>query len=108
MTAPTPVKQRVVALFVKLEREHAKDAMLAAAETMLGAGISIAVCVDRGGVPDVGTEDARVEDSELLVTIGGDGTLLRGARVAAPLGLPILGINTGRLRCSRTRSSRAR
>ncbi|MDQ3606676.1 MAG: NAD(+)/NADH kinase [Gemmatimonadota bacterium] len=34
---------------------------------------------------------------DLLLTLGGDGTLLRGARMVAPHGVPVLGINLGRL-----------
>ena len=35
--------------------------------------------------------------TELLVTIGGDGTFLYGARLAAPRGIPVMGVNRGRL-----------
>jgi NAD+ kinase len=34
---------------------------------------------------------------DLVVTVGGDGTLLRGIRVAAPMDIPVLGINSGRV-----------
>ena len=37
------------------------------------------------------------EKSELLLVLGGDGTLLAAAKVAAPLGIPILPINMGSL-----------
>jgi len=34
---------------------------------------------------------------EMLIVVGGDGTMLRAGRLCAPLGVPILGINMGRL-----------
>jgi NAD+ kinase len=41
----------------------------------------------------------RVKEGEfdLLVAIGGDGTMLRASHLCAPYGLPILGVNMGRL-----------
>ncbi|MEX2583751.1 MAG: NAD(+)/NADH kinase [Gemmatimonadota bacterium] len=41
--------------------------------------------------------DELLSTLDLLITLGGDGTLLRGARLVAPLGIPVLGINLGRL-----------
>ena len=35
--------------------------------------------------------------TQVLVTVGGDGTILRTARVAVVLGVPILGVNMGKL-----------
>ena len=35
--------------------------------------------------------------SRLVITLGGDGTILRAVRVAAPAGVPIVGVNMGRV-----------
>ncbi|HET6309586.1 MAG TPA: NAD(+)/NADH kinase [Candidatus Nitrosotalea sp.] len=51
--------------------------------------------VDRDGPATAVTE--RLKGCTLIVTLGGDGTFLAGARFAAPRGIPILGVNLGRL-----------
>ena len=42
-------------------------------------------------------EGERYEGADFAVAIGGDGTMLRAARVLAPHGIPLAGINTGGL-----------
>lgn len=44
-----------------------------------------------------GDLDGAWPEIDCLLTLGGDGTLLRGARLAGPAGVPILGCNVGRL-----------
>jgi len=39
----------------------------------------------------------QIAGSELILSIGGDGTILRAARVTIPFGIPIVGINFGNL-----------
>ncbi len=40
------------------------------------------------------TPDA-AEDAEMVIVLGGDGTLLRAAEMARPAGAPLLGVNLG-------------
>ena len=46
-----------------------------------------------GGIP----RDDLGEGADLAIVLGGDGTLLLGARVFSPAGVPIFGVNMGRL-----------
>ena len=39
----------------------------------------------------------RAQGTDLIITVGGDGTVLRAAQAAAPQGIPMVGINMGRL-----------
>ena len=44
-----------------------------------------------------GPDDVRDEPPDLVVSVGGDGTFLRAARVAAEADCPVLGVKVGRL-----------
>jgi NAD+ kinase len=40
---------------------------------------------------------SQLQKTNIVVTLGGDGTFLAGGRLAAPRGIPLLGVNLGRL-----------
>lgn len=81
------LKKRLVALYVDPDRENARALAQRVGAGFREAGYEIAPIAP----------GAMLEDAALLVTIGGDGTLLRAARLAVDGGIPIIGINTGRL-----------
>ena len=57
------------------------------------------VVIPGGGqraVPVDGFDD-RIADADLAVSLGGDGTMLRTVAVASRAGIPVLGVNMGRL-----------
>ena len=66
----------------------------AIAEYLHGANIPSA----HGSLNDAALR-RRVKEGEfdLLIAVGGDGTMLRAAHLCAPCGVPILGVNRGRL-----------
>jgi len=53
--------------------------------------------VDRIGAGIREVEPEELADSDLLVSLGGDGTMLRAMRLSQPTGVPVLGVNLGRL-----------
>jgi NAD+ kinase len=77
-------------------REIARDLV----PWLVGQGIDVAVPGDLEGLPAavaVVPESSFGRGLDLLVVLGGDGTLLHGAALVADEGVPVLGINLGRL-----------
>ncbi len=86
-----------IALYVDLFRDHARRVARSVASAFENDGFDVALCDDQERELALSTEGASIANALVLVTIGGDGTLLRAAQIAAPLGIPLFGINTGRL-----------
>ncbi|GAC1543904.1 MAG: NAD kinase [Vulcanimicrobiaceae bacterium] len=86
-----------IALYVDLFREHARAAATAIARSIRSAGYAVALEAEQERELRLSSAGAELARARLLVTLGGDGTLLRAARLAAPHGIPLFGINTGRL-----------
>jgi len=80
-------KSQTIALFVDQNRDNAKALSERVATAFTTRGYNVLFT----------DADTQLSDAALLVTIGGDGTLLRAARLAIETDTPLLGINTGRL-----------
>jgi NAD+ kinase len=85
-----------VALYVNLQRPKAADVTRTVVALAEKHGVRVGVCDGEDGSLGFATT-CTLDEAQLMVSIGGDGTLLRAARLAHPRGLPILGVNTGRL-----------
>jgi NAD+ kinase len=99
MSAADRIKIANLALYVDVERADAAEAARGIAVMAREAGVTIQVGQDQAAALHLnGAGTASFPASaDLLVSLGGDGTLLRAAHLAAPLGVPILGVDFGRV-----------
>ena len=91
------IDRKLIALYVDVVRDSARALAREIASSFRTHGYEIATWKGQHDVSELATNGARAEDAALFITVGGDGTLLRAARVATEIGVPLLGINTGRL-----------
>jgi NAD+ kinase len=60
-------------------------------------GVAVVQLANRGETRQRVAEPAEVERKDLVVALGGDGTMLSALRMAAPAGVPVLGVACGSL-----------
>jgi NAD+ kinase len=96
--------KRSVLLVTHTGRSEAKDAARKVAHWLSAAGIEVRVLAGEVDGVDFGPTASTVDDDrhavkgcELVVVLGGDGTLLRGAELAREADVPLLGVNLGRV-----------
>ena len=97
-----PPGQTCVALAGRAVDPRVGEAMRTLASHLLGQGYSVRVVADEAfalegeGVSTVPESELALH-ADLIVAVGGDGTMLHAARMAATADVPVLGINRGRL-----------
>lgn len=100
--------KREVLLIVHPDREATMDAARDVAVRLSSAGMCLRVVDDElkqlvephgvaGACTLVAPENDPARGAELVLVLGGDGTLLRAAELARPVGVPVLGVNLGRV-----------
>jgi len=92
------VGQRSVLVTAHTGRENAVRSAHLVAERLAAAGICVCTLageLDYPGATTVSPGDWAAEGVELIIVLGGDGSLLRAAELARPAGVPLIGVNLG-------------
>ena len=90
--------QRTVLVTAHIGRENALRSARFVADRLTAAGISVRTLAGEFSSPgahEVPASDAAAEGAELVIVLGGDGSLLRAAELSRPAGVPLIGANLG-------------
>ena len=89
---------RTALLVVHPGRKTAVTAGRALAERLIAAGMTVRALGSEAealSCPNVHVDGSGADGAELVIALGGDGTLLRAAEFARPAGAALLGVNLG-------------
>jgi NAD+ kinase len=79
-------------------RENALRSARFVADRLTAAGIAVRTLAGEfssPGADEVPASDVAAEGAELVIVLGGDGSLLRAAELSRPAGVPLIGANLG-------------
>jgi len=92
------VGQRTVLVTAHTGRENALRSARFVAERLTAAGIAVRTLAGEFGSPgaeQVPADADAAQGAELVIVLGGDGSLLRAAEFSRPAGVPLIGVNLG-------------
>jgi NAD+ kinase len=92
------VGQRTVLVTAHIGRENALRSARFVADRLTAAGIAVRTLAGEFSSPgahEVPASDMAAEGAELVIVLGGDGSLLRAAELSRPAGVPLIGANLG-------------
>jgi NAD+ kinase len=93
--------KRTMLVLAHTGRESARRSATQVIGRLTAAGVAVRVTEDEVpalecvGATVVPAGPAAAEGAELVIVLGGDGTLLRAAEIARPAGTPLIGVNLG-------------
>ncbi|GIH94613.1 NAD kinase [Planobispora siamensis] len=93
--------KRIVLVTAHTGRKAAVDSARMVISRLVDAGFTVRVLqseaeeIGCAGAEMVSASLAAVQDAEMMIVLGGDGSLLRAAELARPAGVPLLGVNLG-------------
>ncbi|TDE25216.1 NAD kinase [Nonomuraea mesophila] len=92
---------RTVLVAVHTGRDAAVESARLVVDRLIDAGITVMVLdseadeIGSARVEAVPGDPGAAKEAEVMIVLGGDGTLLRAAELARPAGTPLLGVNLG-------------
>ena len=90
--------QRTVLVMAHTSKRTALRSARLVAERLTAAGIAVRTLAGEfssPGAEQVPATAEAAEGAELVIVLGGDGTLLRAAELSRPAGVPLIGVNLG-------------
>ena len=95
--------KRTMLVLAHTGRESARKSARQVIERLAAAGVAVRVtdaevpALECAGATVVPAGPAAADGAELVIVLGGDGTLLRAAELARPAGTPLIGVNLGHI-----------